>query len=122
MTLRVCAGKINMKVCTICKNSYIGNHIDQLLSMSDHNIFQLDVLSEDWRNFDYSPYDVVVQVAGIGIYLSATKDFSRVLMPYLLNTNLIDQSIQEKYEYAMKYHSKPLLLEYLERLVYSKCQ
>ena len=63
-----------------------------------------------------------VKSSGIGIYLSATKDFSRVLMPYLLNTNLIDQSIQEKYEYAMKYHSKPLLLEYLERLVYSKCQ
>ena len=54
-----------MKVCIIGKNSYIGNHIDQWLSMSDHNVFQLDVLSEDWRNYDYSSYDVVIHVAGI---------------------------------------------------------
>ena len=54
-----------MKICIIGKNSYIGNHIDQWLSMSDHSVFQLDVLSEDWRNHDYSQYDVVIHVAGI---------------------------------------------------------
>lgn len=54
-----------MKVCIIGKNSYIGNHIDQWLSKSDHSVFQLDVLFEDWRNHDYSPYDVVIHVAGI---------------------------------------------------------
>lgn len=54
-----------MKVCIIGKNSYIGNHIDQWLSMSDNSVFQLDVLSEDWRNHDYSQYDVVIHVAGI---------------------------------------------------------
>ena len=54
-----------MKVCIIGKNSYIGNHLDRWLTQSDHNVFQLDVLSEDWRTHDYSVYDVVIHVAGI---------------------------------------------------------
>ena len=54
-----------MRICIIGKNSYIGNHIDQWLSLYGHNVFQLDVLSEDWSTYDYSSYDVVVHVAGI---------------------------------------------------------
>lgn len=63
-----------------------------------------------------------IKRSGIGIYVPNTKKFSQVITPFLLNPSLIDQSIQEKYEYAMKFHSKPVLIEYLNRLVYSKCQ
>ena len=54
-----------MNICIIGKNSYIGNHIDEWLSTRGHEVFQLDVLTEDWCSFDYSEYDVVIQVAGI---------------------------------------------------------
>lgn len=54
-----------MKVCIIGKGSYIGNHIDNWLSHRNIDVFQLDVLTEDWRNFDFTPYDAIVHVAGI---------------------------------------------------------
>lgn len=54
-----------MKICIVGKNSYIGNHIDEWLSTNGHEVFQLDVLRQDWKSFDYSAFDVVVHVAGI---------------------------------------------------------
>lgn len=54
-----------MKICIIGKNSYIGNHIDEWLTQYGYEVFQLDVLSEDWKSYDYSSYDVVIHVAGI---------------------------------------------------------
>ena len=54
-----------MKICIIGKNSYIGNHIDEWLSQYGHEVFQLDVLMEDWKAFDYSSFDAVIHVAGI---------------------------------------------------------
>lgn len=54
-----------MKVCIIGKNSYIGNHIDEWFTKRGHEVFQLDVLAEDWRAFDYSGFDAIVHVAGI---------------------------------------------------------
>lgn len=54
-----------MKILIIGKNSYIGNHIDEWLTNNGHEVFQLDVLNEDWRSFDYSVYDVIVHVAAI---------------------------------------------------------
>lgn len=54
-----------MKILIIGKNSYIGNHIDEWLTKYGHKGEQLDVLTEDWRAYDYSPYDAIVHVAGI---------------------------------------------------------
>ena len=54
-----------MKILIIGKNSYIGNHIDECLSKHGHQVTQLDVLTDEWRTFDYSPYDAIVHVAGI---------------------------------------------------------
>lgn len=54
-----------MKILIIGKNSYIGNHIDEWLSKHGHQVTQLDVLTDEWKTFDYSPYDAVVHVAGI---------------------------------------------------------
>ena len=54
-----------MKILIIGKNSYIGNHIDEWLAKYGHKVVQLDVLTEDWKAYDYSPYDAIVHVAGI---------------------------------------------------------
>lgn len=54
-----------MKVLIIGKNSYIGDHIDEWLTKYGQEVEQLDVLTEDWKAYDYSPYDAIVHVAGI---------------------------------------------------------
>lgn len=54
-----------MCILIIGKNSYIGNHIDEWLSQHGHQVEQLDVLTDEWKTFDYSPYDAIVHVAGI---------------------------------------------------------
>ena len=54
-----------MNVLIIGKNSYIGDHIDKWLTKYGHNVEQLDVLTEEWKSFDYSPFDIIVHVAGI---------------------------------------------------------
>ncbi len=54
-----------MKICIIGKNSYIGNHVDEWLTAKGHEVFQLDVQTEDWQAFDYSTFDALVHVAGI---------------------------------------------------------
>ena len=54
-----------MSVLIIGKNSYIGNHIDKWLTAKGFIVTQLDVLNEEWKTFDYSPYDAIVHVAGI---------------------------------------------------------
>lgn len=54
-----------MNICIIGKNSYIGNHLDEWLSARGYDIYQLDVLAENWEEHDYSIYDVIIHVAGI---------------------------------------------------------
>lgn len=54
-----------MNILIIGKDSYIGNHLDRWLSKYGHTILQLDVLTDEWETFDYSPFDVIVHVAGI---------------------------------------------------------
>lgn len=54
-----------MQLLIIGKNSYIGNHIDEWLANHGHHVEQLDVLTDEWKTFDYSPFDAIVHVAGI---------------------------------------------------------
>lgn len=54
-----------MKILIIGKNSYIGNHLDEWCSNQGHEVYQLDVLTIDWENYDYSSYNTIVHVAGI---------------------------------------------------------
>lgn len=54
-----------MKILIIGKNSYIGNHIDEWLTKYGHAVVQLDVLTSEWKSFDYSPFDTIIHVAGI---------------------------------------------------------
>jgi len=55
----------SINVLIIGKNSYIGNHIDELLTRSGWKVTQLDVLTENWKTYDYSGYDAIIHVAGI---------------------------------------------------------
>ena len=52
-------------VLIVGRNSYIGNHIDEWLTKHGHEVVQLDVLTDEWKTYDYSPYDAIVHVAGI---------------------------------------------------------
>ena len=54
-----------MKILIIGKSSYIGNHVDEWLTRHGHQVEQLNVLDDRWKEFDYSPYDAIIHVAGI---------------------------------------------------------
>ena len=54
-----------MRILIIGKNSYIGNHVDEWLTRHGHQVEQLNVLDDRWKEFDYSPYDTIIHVAAI---------------------------------------------------------
>lgn len=54
-----------MNILIVGKDSYIGNHIDEWLTKFDHEVNQLDLLTEDWQHYDYSKFDAIIHVAGI---------------------------------------------------------
>lgn len=64
-----------MKILIIGKNSYIGNHIDKWLTDNGHQVKQLDAVSEDWKQYDYSIFDTIVHVAGI-VHRPNCKDWN----------------------------------------------
>lgn len=82
-----------MKILIIGKNSYIGNHVDEWLSRDGHEVEQLDVLTEDWKSYDYSSYDAIVHVAGI-VHRPNCKDWK---LYYDVNT-IMPISIAERYK------------------------
>ena len=57
----------SMKVVITGANSYIGDHIQSYIENNDNRIeiCQLDVVGEQWREFDFSGYDTVVHAAAI---------------------------------------------------------
>lgn len=88
-----------MNILIIGKNSYIGNHIDEWLSRYGHKVAQLDVLSEDWKNYDYSSFDAIVHVAGI-VHRPDCKDwelYKRVNtdMPVKIATMAKEQGVKQ---------------------------
>ena len=88
-----------MKILIIGKNSYIGNHIDEWLSRYGHKVAQLDVLTEDWKNYDYSSFDAIVHVAGI-VHRPDCKDwelYKRVNtdMPVKIATMAKEQGVKQ---------------------------
>ena len=86
-----------MKVCIIGKNSYIGNHIDEWLTKKGHELFQLDVLTEDWKAFDYGGFDAIVHVAGI-VHRPNCKDEK---LYHEVNTTM-STTIAEKFKHSTK--------------------
>lgn len=88
-----------MKILIIGKNSYIGNHIDEWLTKYGHEVAQLDLLTEDWKNYDYSSFDAIVHVAGI-VHRPDCKDwelYKRVNtdMPVKIATMAKEQGVKQ---------------------------
>lgn len=56
-----------MKLVITGYNSYIGNNLQSYIQNTDDTfeIYQLDVVGDKWRSFDFTGYDVVVHVAAI---------------------------------------------------------
>lgn len=88
-----------MNILIIGKNSYIGNHIDECLTNHGHQVKQLDVLTVEWKTYDYSPYDTIVHVAGIvhqpkcqdwGLYKRVNTD-----MPIAIATMAKEQGVKQ---------------------------
>lgn len=88
-----------MNILIIGKDSYIGNHIDEWLSNYGWKVTQLDVLTDEWKSFDYSPYDAIVHVAGI-VHRPDCKDWDlyrsvNAEMPIAIATMAKKQGIKQ---------------------------
>ena len=88
-----------MIILIVGKNSYIGNHIDEWLKKYGHQVTQLDVLTDEWKTYDYSPYDAIVHVAGI-VHQPQCKDwelYQRVNtdMPVAIATMAKEQGVRQ---------------------------
>lgn len=88
-----------MKILIIGKDSYIGNHIDEWLNKAGHTVDQLDVLHVDWKDYDYSPYNAIVHVAGI-VHRPNCKDWNlykavNTDMPIGIATKAKAQGVQQ---------------------------
>ena len=68
-------------------NSYVGMSVERwITSHSAYQVHTLDMLNPEWRNFDFSEYDVVYHVAGIahvnadpkmeGLYYKVNRDLT----------------------------------------------
>ena len=88
-----------MDILIVGRNSYIGNHIDEWLSKYGHQVKQLDVLTDEWKTFDYSSFDAIVHVAGIvhqpncqdwGLYKRVNAD-----MPVAIATIAKEQGVKQ---------------------------
>ena|SRR5690625_2484229 len=63
------------KILITGKNSYIGNMFTQWVGQwsDDYQVDEISVHGEDWKQEDFSPYDVVFHVAGI-VHTKENKD------------------------------------------------
>lgn len=68
-------------------NSYIGTSVEKWLMKEPENyqVDTLDMQDDNWRNYDFSPYDVVFHVAGIA-HVSADPKLKDLY--YKVNTDL----------------------------------
>lgn len=88
-----------MNILIIGKNSYIGNHIDKWLTDNGHQVKQLDAVSEDWKQYDYSIFDTIVHVAGI-VHRPNCKDWNlyksvNTEMPVSIATKAKSQGVKQ---------------------------
>ena len=84
------------KILVTGKNSYIGDAFEKWMAGDQYQIDKIDLKDPNWREMDFSSYDVVFHVAGI-----AHADVSKVSeetkqLYYKVNTNLTEET-------AMKY-------------------
>lgn len=56
------------------KGSYIGTKVEAWLKKSGHEVYVLDMLGDEWKEYDFRGYDAVVHVAGIAHNKNASKE------------------------------------------------
>lgn len=63
------------KILITGKNSFIGTNVEKWLNKdkSNYQVDTLDMMREDWKDYDFSGYDVVYHVAGIAHVSSSGK-------------------------------------------------
>ncbi len=68
------------------KGSYIGTNFKQTLDQfpDKYNIDELDMLDGDWKQYDFTKYDVVYHVAGLA---HSTPNESQRALYYQVNTD-----------------------------------
>lgn len=88
----ICRGKNkqNKNILITGANSYIGMSVENWLNRSsgDYRVDTLDMITEDWRNYDFSKYDVVYHVAGIAHVDVDNMSEEQKQLHYKVNTEL----------------------------------
>lgn len=65
----------HINVLIVGKDSYIGTHVRDYLRLdSRYTVTEMDTLKNDWIDFDYRPYDIVFQVAGIAHQIETNEN------------------------------------------------
>lgn len=69
------------------KDSYIGSNFKKYLEEypNEYEVVELDVRDDSWKEYDFTPYDVVFHVAGLA---HSTPDESQKELYYRVNTDL----------------------------------
>ncbi|WP_294561082.1 NAD-dependent epimerase/dehydratase family protein [uncultured Traorella sp.] len=83
------------------KGSYIGTHFrDELLKYPEkYEVEELEMRNDEWRNHDFSSYDVVYHVAGLA---HSTPDESQRELYYQVNTDLAYETAKKAKEEGVK--------------------
>ena len=83
------------------KGSYIGTHFrDELLKYPEkYEVEELEMRNDEWRNHDFSSYDVVYHVAGLA---HSTPDESQRELYYRVNTELAYETAKKAKEEGVK--------------------
>lgn len=84
------------------KGSYIGTYFrDYLLKYypDDFHVDELDMIGDNWKNYDFSNYDSVYHVAGLA---HSTPDESQRELYYSVNTNLAYETAKKAKEAGVK--------------------
>ena len=83
------------------KGSYIGTHFrDELLKNPEkYEVEELEMRNDEWRNHDFSSYDVVYHVAGLA---HSTPDESQRELYYRVNTELAYETAKKAKEEGVK--------------------
>ena len=83
------------------KGSYIGTHFrDELLKYPEkYEVEELEMRNDEWRNHDFSSYDVVYHVAGLA---HSTPDESQRELYYRVNTELAYETAKKAKEDGVK--------------------
>ena len=78
------------KILITGKDSYIGTSVEQyLLNKGNYAIDTLDMKDNDWKNYQFSGYDVVFHVAGIAHADTGKLTKERKALYYNVNTKLV---------------------------------